>query len=89
MVAESHQKVSSFSKLTLELAGEHTTVAIGRPVNKQNRCRTEEELRSPLEKRFAISCYRDDVKKESVSFCHYKLKTCLTLIPLIGYWRLN
>ena len=46
-VAQSHQQVSSFSKLTLELALEvrkSTTVAVGRPDNKQNHCRTGEEV---------------------------------------------
>ena len=60
MVTES-RTVSAFSKLTF---GSGTTVADGRPDNNQNRCRTGEELGAPLEKRFTISCYRDDVNKE-------------------------
>ena len=35
MVAESRREVSSFSKLTLKTG---TTVAVGRPDNKKNRC---------------------------------------------------
>ena len=56
--------------------GSTVAVTIGRPDNKQNRCRTGEEL---IEKRFAISCYRDDVKKEYV----------YVTLKLIGYWRLK
>ena len=45
MVAQTHWYVSSFSKLTLELALEvrALNITIGRPDNKQNRCRTGEE----------------------------------------------
>ena len=49
------------SSLVSNWPGEHTTVTVGRPDNKQNRCRTGEEC---VSSRFAISCYRDDVKKE-------------------------
>ena len=37
--------------------GSGTTVAVGRPGNKQNQCRTGKELRSSVEKKFAISCF--------------------------------
>ena len=46
MVAQSHRTVSSFSKLTMELALEVRacpTVVVGRVDNKQNCCRTGEE----------------------------------------------
>ena len=46
MVAESH-RVLSFSKL---IFGTGTTVAVGRPDNKQNRCKTVEELNSSASK---------------------------------------
>ena len=40
------------------LIGTGTTVAVGRPDDKQNRCRTGEELKS------SACCYQDDFKKE-------------------------
>ena len=55
--------VLSFSKLTLELGLGSTLQS---PLADQTTSRIAAELgmRSSLEKRFAISCYRDDVKKE-------------------------
>ena len=40
MVAQNHQYVLSFSKVTLE---QRTTVTVGRQDKKQNHCRTAEE----------------------------------------------
>ena len=63
---------------------EHLTVAVGRPDNKQNRCKIGDELTSSIEKRFAISCYRKDVKKEWVNFCALQTQNLSYTIPQIG-----
>ena len=66
MVIESHQLVSSFCELTLELAqgalqsllADQTTSRIAAELWKNV------NVRSSYEKRFAIRCYHNDVEKE-------------------------
>ena len=56
---------SKFELLALEVrALQYHRVAVCRPDNKHNCCKTEEDSQCEVEK----SCYRDDVKKEYVSF---------------------
>ena len=62
MVTESHRRVSSISKLTYELAlrsplADQTTSKIAAELGKNRG--------APLEKRFAISCYRENVKRST------------------------
>ena len=79
----------SFSKLTLELAGSRTTVAIGRPDNKYNCCRTGEceELRLrrslPL---VAVAMMSN--RNSGMSLRITNSKRTLSF-KLIGYWRLK
>ena len=61
MVADSHWKGSSYSTLILELTlqsplADQTSSGIAAELGKN--------LGTLFEKRFAIICYRDDVKKE-------------------------
>ena len=80
-----HKRIGKY-QIGTSFVSKSTTVAS--PLADQTTSRIVAELErmrgTPLEKRFAISCYRDDVIKELRKvFACYRLKSSLALIPFL------